>query len=214
VPVPQDSPRAAEWWPDRHDEKIRQAKDTQVDLVFVGDSITHSWENEGVEAWQEYYQGRNAFNLGFSGDRTEHVLWRIENGALDGMKPALAVLLIGTNNTGHRMDPAAYTAEGIERVVIDIRERLPGTRVLVLSIFPRHMSPYDEMRKRNDEINRLISTLDNGEEIYYLDISRAFLRDDGTLRVDLMPDLLHLNSAGYRVWAEAMEPTIESLLRN
>lgn len=214
VAVPQDSPRAAKWWPKRHDEKIRLAKDAQVDLVFVGDSITHSWENAGAKVWREFYQDRNAFNLGFSGDRTEHVLWRIENGALERMKPALLVLMIGTNNTGYRMDPAAYTAEGIERIVVDIRERLPETHVLVLGIFPRHMSPYNEMRRRNDQINQLISALDDGEKIHYLNIGQAFLKDDGTLRTDLMPDLLHLNSAGYRAWAEAMEPTIRSLLRD
>jgi beta-glucosidase len=203
-----------EWWRDRHDEKIAGAKGTEVDLVFVGDSITHAWENEGEEVWQEYYRNRNAFNLGFSGDRTEHVLWRIENGALDGMKPTLAVLMIGTNNTGHRMDPATYTADGIERIVIDIRKRLPETRVLVLGIFPRHVSPYNEMRKRNEEVNRLISALDNSTTVHYLDISRAFLNNDGTLREELMPDLLHPNSAGYRVWAEAMEPAVKRLLRD
>jgi len=214
VPVEQDSPWAVEWWRTRHDEKIERAKDADVDLVFIGDSITHGWENAGAEVWREYYQNRNAFNLGFSGDRTEHVLWRLENGAVAGITPKLAVLMIGTNNTGHRMDPAAYTAEGIERIVSDLRNRLPETRVLVLGIFPRHVSLYNDMRKRNDEINRLISALDNGESVHYLDIAPSFLSDDGTLREDLMPDLLHFNAAGYLAWADAMEPTIKWLLQD
>lgn len=214
VPVEQDAPWAVEWWRARHDEKIEQAMATEVDLLFVGDSITHGWENDGAAVWQEYYHSRKAFNLGFSGDRTEHVLWRLENGAVDGMRPRLAVLLIGTNNTGHRMDPARYTAEGIEHIASDIRKRLPDTQVLVLGIFPRHISPYNDMRKRNEEVNRLISALHNGETIHYLDIGQAFLHEDGTLREDLMPDLLHLNPAGYRVWAEAMEPTIKRLLQD
>jgi len=213
-PVENDAPWAVEWWRARHDEKRERAKSTEVDVIFIGDSITHAWENEGAEVWQEYYQDRNAFNLGFSGDRTEHLLWRLENGAVDAMKPALAVLMIGTNNAGHRMDPAIYVAEGIERIVSDLRKRLPKTRVLVVGIFPRHVSPYNEMRRRNDEVNRLISRLDNGESVHYLDIGRGFLNEDGTLRRDLMPDLLHPNAAGYRVWAEAMEPTIKRLLQN
>jgi beta-glucosidase len=213
VPVEQDASWAVEWWRPRHEEKIEAATHTDIDLLFIGDSITHGWEDQGTEVWREYYQDRNAFNLGFGGDRTEHVLWRLDHGAVAGMKPKLAVLMIGTNNTGHRMDPAAYTAEGIERIVGKLREMLPETRILVLGIFPRHVSPYNEMRKRNDEINRLISALDNGETVQYLDIGRAFLNDDGTLRDELMPDLLHPNAAGYSVWAKAMEPAIKRLLQ-
>jgi beta-glucosidase len=213
VPVEQDAPWAAEWWQVRHAEKIEQAKDADVELVFIGDSITHGWENEGADLWQEYYQNRSALNLGFSGDRTEHVLWRLESGAIDGMNPKLAVLMIGTNNTGHRMDPAAYTAAGIEHIVDQLRSKLPETQVLILGIFPRQISPHDDMRKRNDDINRLLSALADGEMIHYLDIGGSFLKEDGTLREDLMPDLLHLNPAGYRVWAETMEPIIQRLLQ-
>lgn len=214
TPVEQDAPWAVEWWKTRHEEKREQAKAAEIDVVFIGDSITHGWENEGAQVWQEFYLGRNAFNLGFSGDRTEHVLWRLQDGAVSGMTPSLAVLMIGTNNTGHRMDPAAYTAEGIERIVSDLRSRLPDTQVLVLGILPRHVSPHNEMRKRNEEVNQLIATLDNGETVHYLDIGANFLKEDEAIRADLMPDLLHLNPAGYRVWAEAMEPTIKRLLQD
>jgi beta-glucosidase len=211
-PVEQDASWAIEWWRDRHEAKIEQAEATEIDLLFIGDSITHGWEDAGAEVWQAYYEERQAFNLGFSGDRTEHVLWRLENGAVAGMAPKLAVVMIGTNNTGHRMDPAAYTAEGIERIVNELRERLPTTRILLLGIFPRQVSPYNEMRKRNNEINELVSTLDDGDLVHCLDIGSAFLRDDGTLRDDLMPDLLHFNAAGYRAWADAMEPAVSRLL--
>ena len=214
VPVEQDAPWAVEWWRDRHDAKTKEAGRTEAKLLFVGDSITHGWEDKGAEVWREYYQSRNAFNLGFAGDRTEHVLWRLDHGAVDGMNPTLVVLLIGTNNTGQRMDPAVYTAEGIERIVTNLRMRLPGTRVLVVGIFPRHISPLNEMRKRNEEVNRLISRLDNDDSVQYLDIGLEFVTEDGTIRKDLMPDLLHPNAAGYRVWAEAMEPAIERMMRN
>ena len=214
VPVEQDAPWAVEWWKVRHAEKIEQANGAEVDLLFIGDSITHSWESAGAEVWQEYYQSRNAFNLGFSGDRTEHVLWRLGNGAVDGMNPKLVVIMIGTNNTGHRMDPAAYTADGIERIVSVLHSKLPETRILVLGILPRQISPQNEMRIRNEEVNRLISELDNGTTVHYLDIGRPFLNEDETLREDLMSDLLHLNPAGYRAWAEEMETTIKRLLEN
>jgi beta-glucosidase len=212
TPVEQKDSWAADWWRPRHEEKLELAKVTDVDLLFIGDSITHGWESTGAGVWQEYYQGRNAFNLGFSGDRTEHVLWRLDNGEIDNMRPKLVVLMIGTNNTGHRMDPAAYTAEGIERIVSVLRDKLPDAHVLVLGIFPRHISPYNQMRIRNDEINRLISALDDGDMVHYLDIGAGFLNDDNTLRSELMPDLLHLNPDGYRIWAESTEPTIKRLL--
>ena len=202
------------WWRTRHEAKVEEARGSQVDLVFIGDSITHGWETEGAEVWREYYQGRNALNLGFPGDRTEHVLWRLENGAVAGMSPKLAILLIGTNNTGYRMDPAAYTAEGVERIVSSLRSRLPETRVLVLGIFPRQVSPQNEKRRRNAEVNALISALDNGDSVHYRDIGEVFLNDNGFLRDDLMPDQLHLSPAGYRLWAESMELTIKQLMRN
>lgn len=212
VPVEQNEPWAIEWWRDRHAGKIAEAEKTDVDLLFIGDSITHGWENVGAAVWQRYYDDRNAFNLGFSGDRTEHVLWRIANGALDSMKPRLVVLLIGTNNTGHRMDPAEHTAAGVGQIVESLRARLPNARVLLLGLFPRHAFPCNEMRIRNQDIDRRIAKLDDREFVYFLDIGNEFLEADGTLRADLMPDLLHLNEAGYEVWARAMEPTIRRLL--
>jgi len=214
IPVEQDASWTIEWWKERHARKIEEAEKTDVDLLFIGDSITHAWENVGAAVWEAYYQNRRAFNLGSSGDRTEHVLWRIENGAVDSIKPRLVVLLIGTNNTGHRMDPADYTAEGIGKIVESLRARLPNASMLVLGIFPRHVSPNNEMRIRNKKISQTISKLADSDSVYFLDISNEFVEPDGSLRIDLMPDLLHLNESGYRVWAEAMEPTLRRLLRD
>lgn len=212
VAVAQDAAWTRDWWHKRHQQKIQEAKKQDVDLVFIGDSITHSWENDGAVVWRKFYWKRKALNLGFSGDRTEHVLWRLQNGALDDVSPSLVVLMIGTNNTGHRMDPAEYTAAGIERIVAELRARVPDAQVLVLGVFPRHLSPHNDMRQRNQAINERIAGLSDGEYVHYLDIGASFMRADGTLRADLMPDLLHLNRAGYGVWAEAMEPTVQRLL--
>ena len=94
---------SSKWWKARHEMKLKAAKGADVDLLFIGDSITHGWENKGRELWAKYYAPRNAFNIGYSGDRTQHVLWRLENGEMKGMKPKVAVIMIGTNNTGHSM---------------------------------------------------------------------------------------------------------------
>lgn len=205
-------PYAKKWWDKRHNVKLQQAKERDIELLMIGDSITHSWEKKGAEVWQQYYQPRKAFNLGFSGDRTEHVLWRLQNGALDNLSPKLTVLMIGTNNTGHRMDPAQQTAGGIQSMLNEIRGRLPESKVLLLAIFPRHESPYNEMRLRNDEINRLIAEFADGEHIYYLNVNHVFLDAEGKLKQELMPDLLHPNALGYQAWAQAMEPTIRQLM--
>ncbi|MEO1574378.1 MAG: platelet-activating factor acetylhydrolase IB subunit [Pseudomonadota bacterium] len=210
--VEQDAAWTRDWWHKRHQQKIQEAKKQDIDLVFIGNSITHSWENDGAVVWRKFYWKRKALNLGFSGDRTEHVLWRLQNGALDDVSPSLVVLMIGTNNTGHRMDPAEYTADGIKSIVAELRSRVPDAQVLVLGVFPRHLSPHNDMRRRNQAINERIAGLSDDENVHYLDIGSSFMRADGTLRADLMPDLLHLNRAGYGVWAEAMEPTLQRLL--
>jgi beta-glucosidase len=212
-PVEQDADWAVGWWRARHEEKIEQARTSDVDLLMLGDSITQGWEGQGAEVWQQYYQVRNGFNLGFGGDRTEHVLWRLRHGAVDNIEPKLVILMIGTNNTGHRMDPASYTAEGIAMIVGELRERLPKSTILLLAIFPHHASPYNDMRERNEEINQLIASLADGKTVHYLNLNQAFLGEGGALRSELMPDLLHPNAAGYAVWAEAMEPTLSKLLR-
>ena len=214
TPVAQDAAWTADWWHKRHRDKREEASKRDIDLVFIGDSITHSWENDGASVWRKFYRKRNALNLGFSGDRTEHVLWRLQNGAIDNMSPSLVVVMIGTNNTGHRMDPAAHTADGIQRIVAECRKRLPDAQVLVLGVFPRHHSPHNEMRLRNVAINELLLDLDQLEHVHYLDLGERFVNADGTLRDDLMPDLLHLNRNGYRAWALGMEPTIKRLLSN
>jgi beta-glucosidase len=211
-PVKQNAPWTVDWWEPRHNEKLKQAKNTEIDLLMIGDSITHGWETTGVTVWQQYYQDKKAFNLGFYGDRTEHVLWRLQNGEVDGMSPKLTVLMIGTNNTGSRMDPAEHTAKGISAIVSELRTRLPMSKILLLGIFPRHYSPHSEMRLRNKEINQLISRLADGNSIYYQNINEIFLDDNQVLQEKLMPDFLHLNSLGYQLWAKAMTPTINRLM--
>jgi lysophospholipase L1-like esterase len=213
-PEVQTAEWAKAWWMPRHESKLKEKESlAKIDLVFVGDSITHAWEQAGKSTWDEYYAKRNAFNLGFSGDRTEQVLWRLDHGALDGTSPKVAVIMIGTNNTGHRQDPAADTAAGIQKIIESIHKISPSTKILLLGVFPRGAEASDTGRKRNVEINEILAKFPDAlNHVTYLDIGKEFLDSDGKLPASIMPDALHPNEDGYRIWAKAMEPTLSKLL--
>jgi beta-glucosidase len=213
IPALRAESRDDNWWMPRHQQKLEELRAAdRVDVVMIGDSITHGWENAGKALWDEFYAPRHALNLGYSGDRTEHVLWRLRNGEVDGISPKLAVIMIGTNNTGHRKDPAEESAAGIQAILTELRTRLPAMKILLLAVFPRDAQPDGELRVINDELNRRLKELADGEKVNFLDINHVFLNEDGSLPRDIMPDFLHPNATGYRKWAEAMEPTIRTLL--
>jgi enterochelin esterase-like enzyme/lysophospholipase L1-like esterase len=213
LPEVQTAQWAVQWWRPRHESKLAERKlMKQVDLLMIGDSITHGWENAGKSTWQKYYANRQALNLGFSGDRTEHVIWRIQNGAVDDIQPKLAVIMIGTNNAGHRREASARTAAGIRRIINELQLRLPKTKILLLGIFPRGETRNDPMRRLNEATNEIIKDFADNDKVWYLNINPHFLEDDGLLPKDVMPDLLHPNSKGYEIWASAVEPTIVRLL--
>ena len=201
------------WHLQRHQKMNERVKQGNVDLLMIGDSITQAWEAAGKEVWQRYYGRRNAVNLGISGDRTQHVLWRLSNGNLDGISPKLAVVMIGTNNAGD--NTSEEIAEGIQAIVTMLRTRLPKMKVLVLGIFPRGEADDDARRqvtmKTNEIIARWVEQTNNAQ-LVYLDIGDAFLDNDRSLSRQVMPDLLHLSPAAYSTWAEAMEPTVARLL--
>lgn len=205
VPVPRDAN-----WMKRHESFNERIKKGNVDLLLIGDSITHGWESSGKDVWEKYYTPRNAVNLGIGGDRTQHVLWRLDNGNVEGISPKAAVLMIGTNNSG--TNSSAQIAEGIEAVVKKLRTKLPKAKILVLAIFPRGADDNDTRRKVNIEANRSIAKLADGEMVHFLDISDKFLNEDGTLSKEVMPDLLHLNEKSYTTWAQATEPKLKELM--
>ena len=197
-------------WLQRHEAINARVKKGNVDLLLIGDSITHWWDKAGKEIWDDYYGKRNAVNLAISGDRTEHVLWRLENGNIDGISPKLAVLMIGTNN--HMSSPPHYTAGDIRLIVRLLRSRLPSTKVLLLGIFPRGGDDDDSARQTNMEVNSLIRDLpDEFKMVSYMNINETFLTNR-KLRHDLIPDGTHPNEKGYAAWAKAMEPTIARLM--
>jgi len=207
-----------EWWMKMHQSFLDRAKKKDVDLLFLGDSITQGWGENAV--WKRHYAPRNAANFGIGGDRTQHVLWRIEHGEIDGINPRLAVVMIGTNNIG--ANSSEEIAEGVKAIVAKLREKLPMTKVLLLGVFPRGESLARDFIAKNEnakatdatgKINALISKLDDGKMVKYMDISKVFLNDDGTIPKTLMPDFLHLSEAGYRRWADTIEPTVWDMMK-
>jgi N-acetylglucosamine-6-sulfatase len=199
------------WWRDRLREVNQLAGQGTFDLAFIGDSITQGWENEGKSIWQERYADRNAINLGFSGDRTEHVIFRLQHGNTAQLKPKVAVLMIGTNNTGHSMQDPQQVAEGIRHILKIFERQSPETKLLLLGIFPRGRTPHDLARLNNVAINQLIRRYADGTRVHYLDIGQAFLEPDGRLSEQVMPDALHLSAEGYRRWADAIETKLQEL---
>ena len=204
-PVPRDK-----GWMNRHESMNARVAKGNVDLVFIGDSITQGWEGAGKEVWKEFYGERNAVNLGIGGDRTQHVIWRLDNGNLEGIQPKLAVIMIGTNNSNS--NKPQEIADGIEVILEQLKSKTPDTKVLLLGIFPRGATPEVPQRVVNRETNELIAKFADGQRVHYLDISDKFLEDDGTLSKEIMPDLLHLNQKSYRIWAESIEPKVAELL--
>jgi beta-glucosidase len=206
TPAPRDD---GSWMP-RHKSMNERVKKGNVDLLMIGDSITHGWEGQGKEVWEKYYAKRNAVNLGIGGDQTQHVLWRLEHGNIDGIQPKLAVIMIGTNNAGSG-NPVAI-ATGVEAIVKKLRDKLPQTQILLLAIFPRGANEKDHLRQVNSKANAIIAKLDDGKTVHFLDIGPKFLDKNGSLSKEIMPDLLHPNAKGYQIWAEAIEPDVKKLM--
>ncbi len=212
IPAIVPAPQTADWWMPKHERNVARVRQGPVDLLMIGDSITQGWGDEGRRVWERYYAHRRAVNLGFNSDRTEQVLWRLQHGEIDGIHPKAAVVMIGTNNSGTRKDPPEETAAGVEAILRLLRTKLPETKILLLGIFPRGASASDAIRLVNGSINDRLRGFADGQRLFYLDLGHLFLDRDGRLKRDLMPDLLHPNEQGYRLWAEGMEPQLKALL--
>lgn len=195
-----------------HQYFLDRAQQGPVDLLFIGDSITEGW-NYFPALWNEYYGRYPSANFGVAGDQTQHVLWRIANGELDEVHPKVVVLLIGTNNYDRT---AEAIARGVTKIVTEIRSRLPETKILLLAIFPRGTNAVKNFKLRYKiwQVNRALAKLDDQKWIHYLDIGMSFLEWNGSISVDLMPDGLHPSEAGYRVWAEKMNPLLTLLMNS
>jgi lysophospholipase L1-like esterase len=201
----------------RHASFLQRAKEGPIGVLFLGDSITANW-SKVPQIWDRYYGSYQPANFGIPGDCTQHVLWRITNGELDGISPKVVVLMLGTNNV--YTHTGAEIAAANKRIVHILREKLPDARVLVLGIFPRgpRKAPgggWDDGVKAMEivrEANRELAALDDGDHVRFLDIGAAFLAADGTLPEEVMPDQLHLSPKGYEIWATALQPLLQEML--
>ncbi len=194
-----------------HERFVATAKEGKAELIFLGDSITAGWGGK-KDIWDKAFGAYKPANFGIGGDRTQHVLWRITNGELDGIKAKAVVLMIGTNNSGS--DSAEGIAKGITVIVETIRAKQPQAKILLLAVFPRgeKASP-NPGRDKLKQVNAIIAKLDDGKNIFFEDIGSKFLKPDGSLTKDIMPDFLHLSAAGYQIWADAIGPKLAELMK-
>lgn len=206
IPVPS---RLKKFMPKLHEEKLAEAQNGKVDFVMIGDSITHAWGRD----YPGTFKGNNLLNLGFPGDGTQNVLWRIQDGALDGISPRLVTLLIGTNNLapakkGHVPDNPKDIFAGIQAIVKEVRTRLPESKLLVFSIFPRKPGPANDRVKA---VNAMLPQLADQTHVFHVDINQTFLTEKGEQNADLYSrkDLVHLVDQGYLAWAKALQPILK-----
>lgn len=203
----------------KHESFLQRGKEGPIGVLFLGDSITAGW-TKAPHIWEHYYGKFQPANFGIGGDRTQHVLWRIENGELDGVHPKVVVLMLGTNNSA--TNTAGEIAAADKKIVQMIRAKIPDTKVLLLGVFPRgprknaQRVVIDDGTKQMAVINAVnaeLAKLDDGKNVRYLDISSKFLGDDGRIPSLIMPDQLHPNAAGYQLWAEAMQPLLTEMMK-
>ena len=205
------------WQQKRHAEKMAEVAKGGAKVVFIGDSITHFWETKGKEQAQKYFSegDMKMLNLGTSADRTEHVLWRLDNGELDGYEAKCVLLMIGTNNSGHFKnfsdEPPADTILGISEILKRIRAKQPKAVVVLTAIFPRGAGETDPFRLRNDAVNAQIRRFCDGKTVFWCDFTDRFLDKDGDTKW-VMPDRLHPGPQGYEIWYEEVKPYIDYAL--
>jgi lysophospholipase L1-like esterase len=210
--APQDAVTPAEKNPQRHEQFLKRAAEGNIDLLLLGDSIMDAWPSRGLDSWQKL-QPYHPADFGISGDRTEHLLWRITHGELDDIHPKVVMILIGTNNVGHFTDEQPeWAAAGVEKIVQTVREKLPEAKILLLGVFPRDTKD-SVNRKKVAQINQIISKLDDGKNVFYLDIGDKFLDANGEIPLDIMPDKLHPTAKGYDIWFDAIHEKLDTLMK-
>jgi lysophospholipase L1-like esterase len=196
-------------WYQRHAEHLKIAERGEVDLLFLGDSITQGWDSSPL--WSEPFLPLKAANFGIGGDTTSNLLWRLQHGALGKLNPKVTVVLIGTNNFWFNQEGPGEVAQGIEAIAAYLSEQLPETKILLLHIFPRDEAPDGESRILVNAVNAIIPSFADNKQIFTLDLGSVFLEEDGMISSEIMPDYLHLSAEGYRRWAESILPHLRFL---
>ncbi|HEX4086292.1 MAG TPA: GDSL-type esterase/lipase family protein [Chthoniobacteraceae bacterium] len=199
IPTPRNE------WVERVQQTLNRTQGKHFDLVFDGDSITDHWQGVGKGVWEQRYGALNAVDFGISADKVENLLWRLQEGQVEGIDPKLVVLMIGTNNLGR--DNVNQISEGISKVTAEYLKRCPHAHLLLLAIFPRSPLATDPVRAKIAAINKNISALQS-DRVTYLDIGAKFLQPDGKLTPEIMPDYLHPSAKGYVIWADAIQDVV------
>jgi beta-glucosidase len=202
--ISQTAPEAVQ----RFETVNREAQADSHAVVFLGDSLTQKWDRA---VWDQNFARLHSLNAGVDGDRTENLLWRIEHGNLDGQRPNLLVLLIGTNDIG-RNRPASVIAEGIRQILLVLRSRLPEARILLLGVLPRSESPSSHRRRQVAEVNQLIRTCADHQNIVYANVGAALLDPAGRLSREVSPDGVHLSERGYVLLTNQLQQEFGRLL--
>jgi lysophospholipase L1-like esterase len=206
-------------WDKRHTEILAIKNRINPEIVLIGDSITHFWGgepvepkgNRGADAWKDLLGDRKVLNLGFGWDRTQNVLFRIQDGELDGLNPKLVVLHIGTNNLSTSKNAPTNTpaqvAEGIGAIITSVNKKCPDAKIVLMGVFPRGKKADNPFRGKIAEINTILAkTYEKKPGVTYLDITNKFLNPDGSISKEVMGDFLHPSAKGYAIWAEALKP--------
>jgi lysophospholipase L1-like esterase len=197
-------------WHQMHADQVARAEKGDVDVMFLGDSITEMWSKT---VWDENFGKLKAANFGIGGDHTGNVLWRLQNPAIASLKPKLVVLLIGVNNINLCNEQPEEVFAGIKAVVAKLRTQYPSARILLNAVLPEGETPDNQGRQRVVALDKMVATLGDGKHVFFHDYGPRFIGADGKLSAELQPDFLHLTEKGYRIWAAAMRPDIEQLLK-
>jgi len=206
------TPAERDDWLQRVQESFDKTQGKQFDLVFDGDSIIAGWDwaGRGLDLWNSRYAKLHAADFGIAGDMVQNVLWRLQRGQLDGIKPKLVVLMIGTNNLTY--DDPDQIAAGIKAILDEYAKDAPNAKMLLLGLLPRGAKADDPIRPKITQVNTQMATMADGQRVTYLDLSDKFLLPDGSMNPELfMSDLTHPNAKGYQVWADAMQPEIDKV---
>jgi beta-glucosidase len=198
----------------RHQAFVDIANTNDFDILFTGDSITDWWQQGGAgggaDVFQKHFGDVKVANFAVAGDTTQGLLWGLQNGEGQGRKPKAVMLMIGTNNTGS--NSGAEIAEGIGADVLELRKNFPDAKIMLLAVFPRGAGPNDPNRRKNEEANKIIARLHDGQHVFFKNINDKFLKEDGSL-IGFRADNLHPNAEGYEIWASAVADTLKSWIK-
>jgi len=203
----------------RHQAFMNIATNSDFDIMFLGDSITDLINSDddgggnpgGKKAFAKYFDGVKIANFGISGDTTQGVLWRLQNGESKGHKPKAVMIMIGTNNTGGAS--GSEIAEGIGAIVLQLRKDFPNAKIMLMAIFPRGSGPNDVNRKKVEEANKIIAKLDDKKHVFFTDINAKFLNPNGSLIGFRTTDNLHPVEQGFDIWASSVAPTLKKWIK-